>query len=155
MTTAADYVMKFYNYNAHQGLPLSMTWSGMQRPTSADGAGIASYGYSQVGSGYNDNGVNFQEVPLVYSDRVYGSDPFLPGPQRFRVDKPDIIDVSIIVDQNDAVLEVHNETWGVYPSSPGGQLLGTDHLMFTTPGAGPNAPPAIVLVSLTCAVDHG
>ncbi len=127
-------------------------WPGVGPPPNWK-PGIASYGWAVNGTVLNDPsgnpyGLRFGGVYVWFSDR--GQDLSGPPPigQQFNESQYDKEDTSLTLDGDAVLLTNHLVTWGATWTATTTILDGpSQQLIFSVPGAGPNAPQALMLIS--------
>lgn len=157
MSDATDYLSQWISIGQAR-LP-SITRTTCQRSTGVGPPpnwkpGIVTYGYGINGSVTNDaqgnaTGLLFGEVWVWASDR--GQDLGGPPPlgQQFAEAEMDTETIRLEVVGDQVQLILKSVTWGFTVSAMATGLDGpSQQLLFSIPGAGPNAPQAVMIISL-------
>jgi hypothetical protein len=138
----------------------SVTWITLQRSTappnqSSPHPALAGYGWGVNGFLVKDRagrvfGLGFDEVHQWFSDRVASSGGSLADWQRFDAKARDLASVRFLLEGDVVRLFVALLTWkSVWESVTATLDAPSQQLVFSSvPGAGPNAPPAVMLASI-------
>ena len=167
MSAATDFLNNWVNQVLSGGRAPSITrvtaqsWPGVGPPPNWK-PGIGSYGWGingriiRDGNG-NPNGLRFGDIHVWFSDR--GQDLSNPPPnsgQQFISSQSDLERMSFTVAGDVVQLEVVLATWNsqyvVTTSTCDGP---SQQLIFSIPGAGPNAPQALLIVSFADTGEFG
>jgi hypothetical protein len=165
VSAATDYLTNWIN-KAEQRAPsitrvTVQSWPGVGPPPNFK-PGIASYGWGINGTIIRDGngnpiGLRFGTINVWFSDR--GLDLFNPPPnsgQQFISNQSDVERMSFTVEGDEVQLEVVLATWNsqyVVTTSTCDQP--SQQLIFSVPGAGPNAPQALLIVSFADTGEFG
>jgi hypothetical protein len=156
MPTASEYLASFV---AQPHAP-SITVTTMQRHVAPAGAtnrwapGIASYGWGINGAVVNDSSgaptaLRFG-VEVWFSDRRTNPSASPPSWQQFSAQAKDRLQITLEPEGTQVKATVVLLSWGnaTFTATSFAFEPSSQQLLFTVPGAGPGAPPAIMAISL-------
>jgi hypothetical protein len=155
MSAATDFLSQHVQQAANRAP--SITVVTCQRSTSAPnfGPGVAGYGWgivSQIDHDANGvaNGLTFPEVYVWFSDRRTNEAQVNPPDwQQFSAAKKDLMKLEVVVDGDSVDLTATLRSWGdaQWKASTETYDAPSQQLVFSVPGAGAGAPPAVMLMS--------
>jgi hypothetical protein len=156
VSIATDYLTAWIAKAAKRSPSMTRTtaqaWTGVGPPPNWK-PGITSYGWAINGSLLRDgsgtpNGLHFGDIHVWFSDR--GQDLADPPPsgQQFINNQSDIEQMSFTLAGDEVEAQVTLTTWNAqYTATTANCDEASQQLIFGIPGAGPNAPPALLIVS--------
>jgi hypothetical protein len=136
----------------------SVTWVTSQRSTdpprpSVFRPGLVGYGWGYNGTIVRDTagqafGLQFSEVYQWFSDRKLSSGGSLLDQQRFAATNRDVASFTFLLEGDVVRLSVVLVTWhATWETTTATFDVPSQQLVFSVPGAGPNAPRAVMLIS--------
>jgi hypothetical protein len=156
MSAATDYLThQIGQAGAHPPIVTFVTCQQVQVPPPGFKPGIASYGWGVNGKVSKDangapNGIAFGTVNQWFSDRIPNLAQVSPPDwQQFDHMGKDLLSLTLIIAGDEIELAFHSISWGVDWNASTSQFdSGSQQLLFGVPGAGPNAPPALMILSV-------
>jgi hypothetical protein len=164
VSAATDFLTSWINKAAQRAPSITRVtaqrWPGVGPPPNFK-PGIASYGWGINGTiiksvNGNPNGLAFGNINVWFSDR--GQDISTPPTfgDQFSNNKSDVEEMRFTIAGDQVQLEVVLKSWNIqYAVTTSACDQQSQQLVFSIPGAGPNAPEAILVVSFADTGEFG